>query len=131
MAADIQAAMRELRRTMGPEAVILSTRELADGIEITAALGVEVSPVNTTAQNPKLRMASGLASLGASLAQPRSNRTRAKAQRTLGALDVLNISQDLESLGISSDVRQGVLGNSMPTGVNPGLTPPVCSHNRC
>ena len=106
MATDIQAAMRELRRTMGPEAVILGTRELADGIEITAAVGIENSPVNTSAQSPKLRIASGLASL----ARPRGSRTQAKAQRTLGALDVLNISQDLESLGISSDVRQSLLG---------------------
>lgn len=34
---DIQAALREVRRTLGADAVIMSTRETAEGIEIVAA----------------------------------------------------------------------------------------------
>ena len=38
VAADMRQAMREVREEQGPDAVILSTRRIADGIEIIAAL---------------------------------------------------------------------------------------------
>ncbi|MEO6800617.1 MAG: flagellar biosynthesis protein FlhF [Rhodanobacter sp.] len=38
VAADMRQAMREVRNEQGPDAVILSTRRIADGIEIIAAL---------------------------------------------------------------------------------------------
>jgi flagellar biosynthesis protein FlhF len=38
VAADMRPAMREVREEQGPDAVILSTRRIADGIEIIAAL---------------------------------------------------------------------------------------------
>lgn len=38
VAADMRQAMREVREDQGPEAVILSTRRIADGIEVIAAL---------------------------------------------------------------------------------------------
>ncbi|WEN14596.1 flagellar biosynthesis protein FlhF [Rhodanobacter sp. AS-Z3] len=38
VAADMRQAMRDVREEQGPEAVILSTRRIADGIEIIAAL---------------------------------------------------------------------------------------------
>ncbi len=38
VAADMRQAMREVRDEQGPDAVILSTRRIADGIEIIAAL---------------------------------------------------------------------------------------------
>jgi flagellar biosynthesis protein FlhF len=39
VAPDMRQAMREVREEQGPDAVILSTRRIDDGIEIIAALG--------------------------------------------------------------------------------------------
>jgi flagellar biosynthesis protein FlhF len=38
LAADMRAALRQIRMEQGPEAVILSTRQLADGVEVCAAV---------------------------------------------------------------------------------------------
>ncbi|HTM29556.1 MAG TPA: flagellar biosynthesis protein FlhF, partial [Rhodanobacter sp.] len=38
VAADMRQAMRLVRDEQGPESVILSTRRLADGIEVIAAI---------------------------------------------------------------------------------------------
>lgn len=46
VAADMRQAMRLVREEQGPEAVILSTRRLADGIEVIAAIDYDESLIN-------------------------------------------------------------------------------------
>ncbi|HEY9511677.1 MAG TPA: flagellar biosynthesis protein FlhF [Rhodanobacter sp.] len=46
VAADMRQAMRLVREEQGPEAVILSTRRLADGIELIAAIDYDESLIN-------------------------------------------------------------------------------------
>jgi flagellar biosynthesis protein FlhF len=46
VAADMRQAMRLVREDQGPEAVILSTRRLADGIELIAAIDYDESLIN-------------------------------------------------------------------------------------
>ncbi len=58
VAADMRQAMREVREEQGPEAVILSTRRFAEGIEVIAAIDYdeslmrEASRHNVAAVNP-------------------------------------------------------------------------------
>ena len=52
-ASDARQAMRELREEQGPDAVILSNRKVAGGVEIIAALDYEDSLINTSLGNPK------------------------------------------------------------------------------
>ncbi len=113
-AADIQAALREVRRTLGEDAVILSTRELSEGIEIMAAKGITGIDTSRPKRTSRPTLASGLAALGASLARPRKLPTPANSKRTLEQLDVLNINQDLDALGLSADVRKSLLGQLEP-----------------
>ena len=52
-AVDARQAMRELREEQGDDAVILSNRKVAGGVEIIAALDYEDSLINTSLGNPK------------------------------------------------------------------------------
>ena len=49
VAADMRQAMRLVRDEQGPESVILSTRRLADGIEVIAAIDYDESLVSEAA----------------------------------------------------------------------------------
>lgn len=51
VAADMRQAMREVREEQGPEAVILSTRRLAEGIEVIAAIDYDESLVREAARH--------------------------------------------------------------------------------
>ncbi len=52
--ADARAALRELREEQGPDAVILSNRKVAGGVEIIAALDYEDSLINASLGNPDI-----------------------------------------------------------------------------
>ena len=134
---DIQGAMRELRRTLGPEAVILDTRELPDGIEIIAAAGAtgprasaakssskqHLKPITKATAAPSI--APGQANVGAQGTAPRQQTVKARSQRLLGQLDVLNINQDLNALGLSSDVRTALSALLEPGIGNPWINAPA------
>ena len=51
VAADMRQAMREVREEQGPEAVILSTRRLDEGIEVIAAIDYDESLVREAARH--------------------------------------------------------------------------------
>ena len=51
VAADMRAAMREVREEQGPEAVILSTRRIDEGIEVIAAIDYDESLVREAARH--------------------------------------------------------------------------------
>ncbi|MGH8157229.1 MAG: flagellar biosynthesis protein FlhF [Rhodanobacter sp.] len=51
VAADMRQAMREVREEQGPEAVILSTRRLAEGIEVIAAIDYDEALVREAARH--------------------------------------------------------------------------------
>ena len=55
-AADTRQALRDLRDDQGPDAVILSTRQVEGGVEIIAALDYEDSLENAALGNPHLTM---------------------------------------------------------------------------
>lgn len=104
--ADIQAALREVRRTLGPDAVIVSTTETEHGIEIVAATSPPEMPVRRRATQPasvhdfpsRERPVSGggFAQLAAGMARP-----VATAQALL--------ESDLDALGLSSDIRDALV----------------------
>ncbi|MHB1272098.1 MAG: flagellar biosynthesis protein FlhF [Rhodanobacter sp.] len=64
VAADMRQAMREVREEQGPEAVILSTRRLDEGIEVIAAIDYDESLVREAARHgaPLAAMATAAAS---------------------------------------------------------------------
>ncbi|MGB5938008.1 MAG: flagellar biosynthesis protein FlhF, partial [Rhodanobacter sp.] len=51
VAPDMRQAMREVREEQGPEAVILSTRRLDEGIELVAAIDYDESLVREAARH--------------------------------------------------------------------------------
>ena len=51
VAPDMRQAMREVREEQGPEAVILSTRRMADGIEVIAAIDYDEALVREAARH--------------------------------------------------------------------------------
>ena len=51
VAADMRQAMREVREEQGPEAVILSTRRLPEGIEVIAAIDYDEALVREAARH--------------------------------------------------------------------------------
>ena len=51
VAADMRQAMRDVREEQGPDAVILSTRRLDDGIEIIAAIDYDEALVREAARH--------------------------------------------------------------------------------
>ncbi|HZY34394.1 MAG TPA: flagellar biosynthesis protein FlhF, partial [Rhodanobacter sp.] len=51
VAPDMRQAMREVREEQGPEAVILSTRRLDEGIEVVAAIDYDESLVREAARH--------------------------------------------------------------------------------
>lgn len=51
VAADMRRAMREVREEQGPDAVILSTRRIAEGIEVIAAIDFDESLVREAARH--------------------------------------------------------------------------------
>lgn len=68
VAPDMRQAMREVREEQGPDAVILSTRRLEDGIEIIAAVDYDEALVREAARHGVLPVAA--ASAPASAPQP-------------------------------------------------------------
>jgi len=128
-AKDMQSALREVRRTLGIEAVILGTRELDDGVEIIAATGF-AGLGNGSSQTHQGDFSSTLQAerqieLESRIARSRKRRINTATQRTLGQIDVLNISQDLSRLGLSSDVRKALLQQLKPGTETPWLNAPA------
>jgi flagellar biosynthesis protein FlhF len=109
---DIQAALREVRRTLGPDAVIMSTRETPEGIEVLASAPAR-EPGRAARPTPAARApavervapvarrkprAPGLAGLAAGMARN-------------GAPGIAHAraTSELDSLGIAADVRASIL----------------------
>ncbi len=109
---DITAALREVRRTLGADAVIMSTRETPEGIEIIAAApppaprrrdqvpasarARAAAGTRVPARAPARRVVRpGLAALVSHMARP----------ATGPALDA-----ELDAAGFTADVRDGIVG---------------------
>ena len=58
MAADTRQALRGVREKLGENAVILSSKRTADGVEVTAAAEIEAAPEATPTQNAAVAVAS-------------------------------------------------------------------------
>ena len=109
---DIQAALREVRRTLGSDAVIMSTRETVEGIEIVAAAPPraavasrrEAAPPRVPVRKARAVTNGGYAALVSGLARP-----VAALYRDLDA--------DLDAMGLSRDVRDVL--RSQVSGVAP------------
>lgn len=78
-AKDMRSALRKVRDEQGPDAVILSTRHLSDGVEVTVAVDAEpavavesaaAAPVAAQASAAPSEFASLLANAAAAIAQP-------------------------------------------------------------
>ncbi|MFT5446400.1 MAG: flagellar biosynthesis GTPase FlhF [Gammaproteobacteria bacterium] len=108
---DIQAALREVRRALGADAVIMSTRETAEGIEVIAA----APPRDVAAPAPRKRVQSAPAP------RKRSSRRGAPAHHPAFATLVSglarpakppaprpDVSLELEGIGLSADVRAAI-----------------------
>jgi flagellar biosynthesis protein FlhF len=48
IAKDMSSAMRDVRETLGPDAIILSDKTVPQGVEVTAAIDYENTPLNNT-----------------------------------------------------------------------------------
>jgi flagellar biosynthesis protein FlhF len=125
---DIQAALREVRRSLGADAVIMSTRETAEGIEIVAAATPRDALAGTRRRAPAAAAAKAAPPLQESAAppvQPQAARTvrsggfatlvagiarRAGAGSGTGA--VAGAAAELERLGLSGDVRDALLAEA-------------------
>jgi flagellar biosynthesis protein FlhF len=103
---DIQAALREVRRSLGADAVIMSTRETAEGIEIVAAATPRAAlagprrraapaPVSAPPAAVSAVRGGGFATLVAGIAR------RVEA--------VPDAAAELDRLGLSGDVRDALL----------------------
>jgi flagellar biosynthesis protein FlhF len=74
VARDMRQAMRAIRERLGEDAVILSSRRVAEGVELTAAIDFEaqsldsapLQPLSEPAESPLLRRAAATASAAAS-----------------------------------------------------------------
>jgi flagellar biosynthesis protein FlhF len=103
---DMQAALREVRRTLGPDAVIVSTKETAEGIEIVAATSPPEAPaMRRTAEPASVHELSsrntgisggGFARLAAGMARP-----------VAPATELLESS--LDALGLATDIRDALI----------------------
>lgn len=108
---DIQAALREVRRHLGADAVIMSTREIAEGIEVIAAAAPREGAAPAKRQHvqattaPRKRSSRrgtpahhpAFATLVSGLARPA---TPAKPRP--------DVSLMLEGIGLSTDVRAAI-----------------------
>ncbi|MFT5172963.1 MAG: flagellar biosynthesis protein FlhF [Gammaproteobacteria bacterium] len=116
---DIQAALREVRRTLGADAVIISTRETAEGIEViagaqlrdsVAALKRKRAQTTTTARKRSTRQGPpahhpAFATLVSGLARPLTR----PAPRP-------DVAVELAALGLSSDVRSSIIESLLDLG---------------
>lgn len=108
LAADVPTALKRVKETLGPEAVILQTRACPEGgVEITAAVDAEhaVAPLTTPAVMTDLTaMARELNELGARVRQlDRALRPSAPAIAGLGA-EARTLAERLELEGIAAEL---------------------------
>src|SRR6185503_1470835 len=52
VARDMRQAMRAIRERLGEDAVILSSRRISDGVEVTAAIDFDAESLDTAAVEP-------------------------------------------------------------------------------
>jgi len=100
---DIQAALREVRRVMGPDAVIMSTRETQQGIEIVASAGAAAPRPARRRQRPAPARAPGAVASGgfAALVSGLARPLEAPPARP-------DPAAALDALGLAADVREAL-----------------------
>lgn len=112
-AADIQSALREVRRTLGADAVIMTTRETSAGIEIIAGVlpGSAPQPASTPRKAPAPRaVTGGMSSLVAGLARTGRRERGAQAPAT-----GVSAASELAALGFAGELTRKVMDDIRTT----------------
>ena len=144
-APDIQAALRAVRNAMGPDAIIMTTRETPSGIEIIAgAVTGKAHRVPTMrGRKPRSSDASAWSSVVADLARP-APRSRVsiahEAAKPVALVQVpttsrvrassrtnVSLGSELDALGLASDLKAAVLNDVRQSDTDNKWDAAVCS----
>jgi flagellar biosynthesis protein FlhF len=80
-AKDMRTALKEVKEELGPDAVIMSNKKLADGVEIVAAIDNDRAPVATPVQaQPAARPEIPAATTAPRFVRPEPARAKPEAQ---------------------------------------------------
>ena len=138
-ASDIQAALRAVRNSLGPDAVIMTTRETASGIEIVAGPAPGSSATRSPPAAPSTPSAatqesvpeqrSALSSMVAGLARPRRDRSDT-ATPPSPVTDGASLRAELDSLGLAPELRASVLDELRETRADKDWDAALCALTR-
>jgi len=128
LASDMRTALRQIRSEQGPEAVILSTRQLSGGVEVCAAITAGATP--TAAPAPAATRAPVADPAVATLQQELRDLRRLLEQQ-LSALAWNDYTRrepartqaliELTELGLCRDIAQDIVA-ALPAGTDAGTT---------